>query len=313
VAVRNPLDLGQLRVFAAVLDHGGFGRAARALGVAQSTVSEALASLERALGVAVFARSGRRVSLTAAGEALLPHARSLLRAADEAVADVARVTAHVRATVVVGAPESVGAILLPPAVARARRQWPGSRFRIEAALCADIRAAVASGRVDVGLVLEPAEAVDETAAVMAEVPLVVFCAPHHPLARRRATAGELWRYRFVFGEPGGHYHAILRSFFEGAGYAFPQTEVVGSVEAVRRTVLTDGDALGALPAFVIEQDLASGRAAAVTTVPPLSPLELKVLRTAGGARSPIAAALIEALQRGSEAASGASVRSAGGA
>lgn len=293
--MRPGLELRHLGAFVAVVDAGGFGRAARAMGVAQSTVSESLAALERALGAEVLARRGRGHALTPAGEALLPHARALLRGAADAAAAVASVVDSARTTVVVRAPESVGAVLLPPAVAAVRHRWPGSRFRIEAALCADIRAAAREARIDLGLVLEPAGSETDGERVVAEVPLVVFCAPGHALAGRTAAAFELWRRRFVFSEAAGHYHTILRAFFEAAGYGMPATEAVGSVEAVRRMVLADDDALGALPAFVVADDVAHGRAALVHTDPPLASLQLRVVDPARASRSPVTAALVDAL------------------
>jgi DNA-binding transcriptional LysR family regulator len=296
--MRPGLELRHLGAFVAVVDAGGFGAAARHLGVAQSTVSESLAALERALGAEVLARRGRGHALTPAGEALLPHARALLRGAADAAAAVAAVAESARTTVVVRAPESVGAVLLPPAVAAVRARWPGSRFRVEAALCAEVRAAVREERVDLGLVLEPAGAGEDEARRVAEVPLLVFCAAGHPLAGRTATADALWPHRFVFSEAAGHYHALLRAFFEAAGYGMPAVEVAGSVEAVRRTVLADRETLGALPAFVVADDLAAGRAAVIRTSPALPPLELKVVAPDRAARSPVTAALVEALAAG---------------
>jgi DNA-binding transcriptional LysR family regulator len=305
--MRAGLELRHLRTFVAVVDAGGFVRAARTLGVAQSTVSESLAALERALGAEVLARRGRGHALTPAGEALLPHARALLRAAGEAEVAVAAAVDSARITVVVRAPESVGAVLLPPAIAAVRARWPGSRFRVESALCEEVRAAVREERVDLGLVLEPAAPVEGEDRGVAEVPLVVFAAPDHPLAGRTAPAFELWRRRFVFGEAAGHYHALLRAFFEAAGYGTPAMEVVGSVDAVRRTVLADRASLGALPAFVVAEDVARGRAAVVGTSPPLGRLHLKAVDPPRGTRSPVAAALVDALA----AAGGEAERAAG--
>jgi LysR family transcriptional regulator, carnitine catabolism transcriptional activator len=78
------MDLRQLRAVVAVVDEGGFTRAATALHVAQPSLSQTVAGLERELGVDLFHRTGRRVVLTAAGEALLEPARQALRAADTA-------------------------------------------------------------------------------------------------------------------------------------------------------------------------------------------------------------------------------------
>ncbi|MQA97791.1 MAG: LysR family transcriptional regulator [Streptosporangiales bacterium] len=73
------MDLRQLEYFLAVAEHGGVTRAARALRVAQPSLSDAVRGLERELGAELFHRLGRGVVLTTAGEALLGPARRALR------------------------------------------------------------------------------------------------------------------------------------------------------------------------------------------------------------------------------------------
>ena len=63
VSVKTELELRQLRVFVAVVELGGHTRAARSLGVSQSTVSETLSSLERALGTALFRKGAKRLGM----------------------------------------------------------------------------------------------------------------------------------------------------------------------------------------------------------------------------------------------------------
>src|SRR5262249_3861144 len=76
--VKTEVELRQLRVFVTVVEAGGQTRAARILGLSQSTVSETLVSLERTLGTELFRKGARGVALTRSGEALLPYARRVL-------------------------------------------------------------------------------------------------------------------------------------------------------------------------------------------------------------------------------------------
>jgi DNA-binding transcriptional LysR family regulator len=80
------LDLGQVRAFVAVVDHGHFGRAAEQLSLTQQALSKRVARLEAALGPLLERRPGG-VALTPAGERFLPGARRMLEVADRAVAD----------------------------------------------------------------------------------------------------------------------------------------------------------------------------------------------------------------------------------
>ena len=87
------MELRELATFCEVARRSSFSRAAAQLGYAQSTVSAQIQSLERSLGVRVFDRLGRNITLTAAGRALLPHAHRLLELHDEATDAVRSATA----------------------------------------------------------------------------------------------------------------------------------------------------------------------------------------------------------------------------
>src|SRR4051794_2152774 len=76
------MEIGQLRYFVSVVDHGSFTAASQRLHVSQSGISAQLAKLERELGHDLLIRGPRNVRLTHAGETLLPRAREALRAVD---------------------------------------------------------------------------------------------------------------------------------------------------------------------------------------------------------------------------------------
>ncbi|MET7645957.1 LysR family transcriptional regulator [Streptomyces sp. NPDC005426] len=82
------MDLEAVRTFVAVAEAGQFGKAATDLSITQQAVSKRIAALERGLGVRLFTRAPRGAELTIDGQAFLPHARDLLRAAERSVASV---------------------------------------------------------------------------------------------------------------------------------------------------------------------------------------------------------------------------------
>lgn len=73
------MDARQLEYFLAIVEHGGFSKAAAALHVAQPSLSQAMANLEADLGVSLFHRMGRGVVLSEAGRELLEPSRRVLR------------------------------------------------------------------------------------------------------------------------------------------------------------------------------------------------------------------------------------------
>lgn len=87
------MELRQLGYFVAVAEEGHFTRAAERARVAQPAISQQIRRLESELGERLFRREGRSISLTAAGETLLPHARAMLNQAADAKESIAALSA----------------------------------------------------------------------------------------------------------------------------------------------------------------------------------------------------------------------------
>ncbi|NNE18302.1 MAG: LysR family transcriptional regulator [Myxococcales bacterium] len=118
------MDLNDLRTFVAVAEHASFSRAAAELGVAKSTVSERVRSLERDLDAALLQRSTRRVSLTDAGEALLDKGRAIAALAADAEAELTTATRSAVGRLRMSAPTSFGIRFLTGVVAELAGSHP---------------------------------------------------------------------------------------------------------------------------------------------------------------------------------------------
>ena len=118
------LTVQQLRCFVAVADEGQFTRAAEQLDVAQPSLSAQIGRLEQALGVLLFYRAHRPVTLTDAGVELLPLARRVLGSVNDVLRAVADVEALRRGQVTIGATPSLGSSLLPRVLSRFHEHYP---------------------------------------------------------------------------------------------------------------------------------------------------------------------------------------------
>lgn len=322
------LEVRQLRAFVALVDTGSMSAAARALGLAQSTVSEAMAGLERALGAPiVMRRSGSRtIPLTPAGRALLPHARTVLGSLDDAQSAVAAATREARGSVGVIANESVSTYLLPRALGVLRERWPNTRFAVTVGTCPIVREGLASGRFDVGLQLRSkglsargtapgAESALPASVSLADISLALFCRPEHPVAPQTAGTGvrrgELAAYPVFVTDASGDFHSLLSDFFGKDGVPGPRLQAVGTIESVKRSVATSSRALGVLPEYALAEELRAGLVRSVPVRPALPRVRLEALLSGTPSSSPAAAELIEVLRESLRDSTGTGLRSPG--
>lgn len=293
--MKKNLELRHLRVFVTVVETGAHTRAARSLGLSQSTVSETLTALERILGTTLFRKPGKGSMLTPSGEALLPYARRILVLTGEAVTELAKVSTDVCARLVVAAVESLSTYVLPARLASLRQRWPNGRFEVVTGDCPQIRESVANGESDLGLVLGAETGVEDD-SILAKGRLVIFASPAHPLAHKTASHDELRRFDFYMSDAAGDYHQTLRHYFEAAHVPAPRTQALGTVEGVKRGILAGGPALGLLPAHAVAQELQDTVLAEVTTSPALRGLVMRTVFSPGKPSSPLVDELIESLR-----------------
>lgn len=119
------MDLRQLEYVSVLAEELSFTRAARRCHIVQSGLSSQVAKLERELGAPLFERTSRSVRLSAAGEALLPHARRALAEVARARSEIATMSGVVHGTLRLGViPVNHGAVDLPQVLATYHRRYP---------------------------------------------------------------------------------------------------------------------------------------------------------------------------------------------
>ncbi len=192
------IDMRAWRQFVALAQELHFGRAAQRLHMTQPPLTQAIAGLEQKLGVRLFDRTQRKVSLTAAGAALLPQVQDLLSRASQLPLQARAAAAGDIGRLRLAFVSTVGFGLLPQWVRAFRAQAPGVRLElIEATGDVQIEA-LQSGRIDAGLLLHtPGQgpAGVERFRVASE-PWVLALPEQHGLARSRTLD-----WNALLGEP----------------------------------------------------------------------------------------------------------------
>ncbi|WP_405664861.1 LysR family transcriptional regulator [Streptomyces sp. NBC_01166] len=180
-----------LRYFTAVAEELSFTRAAERLFVSQPALSKQIRMLEKQTGADLFDRDRRTVRLTAAGEALLPHARAVLAAWTAAEQALEEAKAAERTTLTIGMSTSPGRGLLPALRARLTARFPTVRPVLRQVNWADASAGLADGSCDVSFVWLPLpDAGRYRCVVVAREPRLIALPADHPLAARASEDPE---------------------------------------------------------------------------------------------------------------------------
>lgn len=263
----NVMDSAALETFLAVHRRGGVSAAADALARTQSAISRRIALLEQELGTPLFERIGRRLVLSEAGRALLPHAERVAAAVGDARAAVAAVkvgTSGVTRVVVVG---TLANSALTRALQRARAQHPGLDVRLQTATSDEVSALVRAGEAVIGLRYFEDRSTDLDSRVIHEERLLVACAPSHPLAGRSVTAlarlaGERWLAFPSRERRGEAFAATVFAQFMTRGIHEIDWVAIDSLTAQKRLVEA-GLGIALLQASAIDDELARGRLATI--------------------------------------------------
>jgi len=207
------MTLEQLRVFVAVAERLHVTKAARALNLAQSAASHAIAALEARYDTKLFNRVGRRIELTAAGQVFLMEARAVLAQAEVAQLALSEYGSLRRGALSIQASQTIAGYWLPRHIVAFRRAYPQIQIRLAIGNTAQVAAAVEGGMAELGFVEGAVKSEHFTSTQVARDQLVVVVGRDHPwVGRTRLAPRDLIKSEWVLREAGSG----TRSAFESA-------------------------------------------------------------------------------------------------
>jgi DNA-binding transcriptional LysR family regulator len=248
--------LDQLHVLTTVAEAGSFSAAARRLHRAQSVISYTIANLETQLGVALFARDGRRPVLTEAGRALLADARRVGRLVDEMRARAAALSRGLEAELGLAVDVMFPTARLVAALDEFARAYPTVALRLRIEGLGGVAQLVLDGTCQLGISGWMGVVPDTLERrAMGEILLIPVAAPTHPAALAQAPVSSA-----VLRE---HVQLVLTdrtALTEGQdfGVLALRTWRLGDLGA-KHALLLAGLGWGNMPAEMVEADLAAGR------------------------------------------------------
>ncbi|MGW5852330.1 LysR family transcriptional regulator [Streptomyces sp. NPDC055254] len=283
------MQFQQLLYFVAVAETRHFTRAAERVHVAQPSLSQQIKALERELGAELFSRARGNITLTDAGEALLPLARRILADADTARLEVQELAQLRRGRVRLGATPSVCTGLLPEVLRAFHTAHPGIELLIEESGSLDLVRELARGALDLALIALPlppsapalttVELLTEDLVVVSaadrpapgggaaltirelrEEPMVMF-RHGYDLRELTVTACRAEGFEPVFTVEGGEMDAVLGFVRAGLGIAVVPAMVVSHAGPGLRATPLEGSPLRRTIALAHRTDVAPPRAA----------------------------------------------------
>ncbi len=151
------MDLRVLQYFLAVAKEGNITRAADALHLTQPTLSRQLKELEEELGVVLFDRGNRKISLTDAGVLFQQRAAELVALLDKTRRELSEQEDLLGGVVSIGCVESKASLLLPGLLSAFHKEYPQVRYDLYSAIGDDIKEKLDRGVLDLGILIEPVE------------------------------------------------------------------------------------------------------------------------------------------------------------
>lgn len=268
------MELHQLRSFVRIIREGSFTRAAEALFVSQSALSQQMKTLEQKLGVSLFERQGRRLHLTQAGEIVQGYAEQMLRLATQMEDELDAFSGLTQGRVRIGTSDTACLYLLPAVIQQFRQTYPNIEIHLTNRPSSEVLTTLHAGDIDVGIITLPPESLatklPNTGQRLSDFNVmnllvrrdVAICPPGHALTKlREVTLADLADYPLLLLDPNSTSRATLDILLAAEGLT-PRVTDLGSIEVVKRYVEI-GLGISVIPRMAVESEIETNRLQAI--------------------------------------------------
>lgn len=248
------MELRQLITFKAIVEHGSFIKAARALNYAQSSITSHIQMIEEFYGQPVFDRIGKKVALNDFGQIVYQRVCTLLAAYDDVCA-LKELTGAPAGRLRVGAPESTMLYRLAPVLQKFKTLFPQVELVMESGTCSSMRTSLRTGDLDLCVLLEQLTHEPDLEMVkLFEEPMGVVLPKEYP--ENELTAAN--RHIILYTEQGCSYRKIFQQLLEQKGVAASNVIETASVEVIKQYILCD-IGVSFLPTVVVRREVETGQ------------------------------------------------------
>lgn len=210
------MEINNLQTFVTVAESGSFSQASAQLFLTQPAISKRIAALEVELGTSLFDRIGRKVTLTEAGQALLPRARGILLEVEDSRRAISNLSGHVGGKLSIGTSHHIGLHRLPPVLRQFNKTCPEVELDIHFMDSEEACRAVEHGDLELGIVTLPLTPLEilHTREIWPD-PLSIVVGKSHPLAKHRQVSLEtLSQHTAILPATGTYTREVLERAIE---------------------------------------------------------------------------------------------------
>ena len=253
------MEIRNLQTFLKVAALGNFTHAGEALGYSQANISAQIKQLESEVGVPLFNRIGRGVTLTQFGETLLPYASRIVSTAEE-MQTLLRPDAELTGTLRVGMVESLFDCVHAGVLSDYHRRFPRVKIALTVDATQTLKEKLQKGTIDLACLIDaPSAEAEWNRLYSAQTEVVVAANPSHPLAGRRSvTLSDLKGQQWVLMEESAPYSVEFHAALDRAEVGIEPFLTMQSARAACEMVQRE-PVLSLLPIYTIRSAVSDGR------------------------------------------------------
>lgn len=252
-----PMTLRHLEIFVEVANCGKMSEAARNLFIAQSSVSQAIAEIERQYNIRLFERLSKKLYLTTSGEEMLGYARHIISIYKEMENHMKFSADSVRLRV--GATVTIGTCIISDLIKRFNELMPQASAEVMIRNTVNLEMRLLRSELDIGLIEGQVKSADLISRPIMDDQLILVCNHNHPFFRRETIdPQELYGQPFILREKGSGTRDLVERYLSGHNIKIKEKWMCNNTEAMKRAVI-DGHGITIISELLVKKELTEGR------------------------------------------------------
>lgn len=257
------VELKQLEYFLAVAENLSFTKAAEIIHVAQPAISQQIKQLERELGISLFHRDNKRVTLTEAGKLLRSHAENILQKVDNSIKTIEELRGLERGTVSIGMSSTMAGVLMADLVKEFQQKFPHIKLKISETITSNSVHRLKEGELDIAIVSLPLPEQESNIEVtpLYEETLDAIVPYNHPLAQEgveEINLIDLNKYQWILANNSNTLRHLINETCESKGFSPVVRIEVDRITSVKNLLLFSETGITLLPQTAVNYELSLG-------------------------------------------------------